>query len=338
MNKLFTYCAFLIFFFALYSCFKKDEQVAPIKLPPSFKPVQIDEPYSIYQYNSYVDLDSGVIVKTVPLSSWDLSFESSAKGWHIRINSGYARRIARSGSTDFSTDFSTSPGSWHWLFDHPNGSPDSTAVGQWIDNSHKSLNEVYILGNDNGNGTFTTLAKFVFKSYNDTSYTFIYSQPNGIVADTITIIKDTTYRSVFFSLATPKQRLLIEPTKNQWDLMMGTYETYDFDNSVQQWVPYPVRGVLSNLPYVKVAKVKDANYWNFTLADTIGKPFSANQEAIGFDWKDYNSKDINPYRIVPNLYYVIHTKSGNYVKLLFVNYAIHSTVNGYPLFILSKIN
>jgi hypothetical protein len=119
---------------------------------------------------------------------------------------------------------------------------------------------------------------------------------------------------------------------------MGSYETYDFDNSTQQWVPYPVRGVLSNIPYVKVLKIRDDNYWNFTLNDINGKTFSGNQEAIGFDWKDYNSADINPYHIVPDLYYIIHSKSGKYVKLLFMNYAIHTSINGYPFFILGKLN
>ena len=47
---------------------------------------------------------------------------------------------------------------------------------------------------------------------------------------------------------------------------------------------------------------------------------------------NYNSADNNPYRIVPNLYYFIKTKSDKLVKLEFTGYINANAQYGYPTF------
>ena len=338
MIKHLKYLVFLAIPIVAVSCFSKDERVPPQLLPPSYKPIQIA--YSIYHYSNYIDLDSEVIVKVVPITAWDLAFEASPKGWHILINTGNYKQVARTGSTSFGNNFST-VSNLNWNFDSPSGNLDSTAIGSWVDVSggaNAYTNEVYLFGINNGNGTFTSQNKMVFNRVTDSTYSFVFSTPDGVTADSVTIRKDSSYRYVFFSFSSANQTLLLEPQKNKWDLMMGTYESHDYDPSNKVWVPYFVRGVLSNLPAVSVLKVRDANYWEFGSNNIAGKTFSNNQEAIGFDWKDLKSRDIISYRIVPNLYYIIRSKSGKYTKLLFLSYLNDKAENGYPLFILGKLN
>jgi hypothetical protein len=338
MRKHLKYLVFFIIPFTLISCFNKDERLDPQLLPASYRPVQVLN--TIYNYSNYIDVDSGKIVRVVPIIAWDLAFECSPSGWHIIINTGNYKQVAKTGSTAFANNFSALSG-LSWAFDAPTGNLDSTAIGSWVNvsgNTKTYTNEVYLFGINNGNGTFTTQQKLVFTRVTDSTYNFIFSTPDGVNADSVTIRKDSSYRYVFFSFNSPHQTLLLEPQKNRWDLMMGTYETYDYDPTNKIWVPYFVRGVLSNKPYVSVLKVQDANFWEFGINDIAGKTFSNDQEAIGFDWKDLNSRDIISYRIVPNTYYIIRSKSGNYVKLLFMSYTNSAAVNGYPLFILGKLN
>jgi hypothetical protein len=94
--------------------------------------------------------------------------------------------------------------------------------------------------------------------------------------------------------------------------------------------PYTVRGILSNYPVVEILKINQPDFFAATAEDTTGKIFSSSQDAIGYDWKDYNSKDSNPYRIVPDLYYFVKTRSGNLIKLEFTGYTSANAEYGYP--------
>ena len=94
--------------------------------------------------------------------------------------------------------------------------------------------------------------------------------------------------------------------------------------------PYTVRGVTSNYPVVKTAKIRNPNFYIALAKDTVGVKFSNFKDAIGYDWKDYNSADNNPYRIVPNLYYFIKTKSDKLIKLEFTGYINANAQYGYP--------
>jgi len=330
LSYIFTLAVLAILF---NSCFKKDEKMVIIenKGDQDVKSLVVPGPYSIYTYNDYIDLDSGRIVKTSPLSSWDLGFEASSEGWHILVNSANSIEAARTGSTEFSNDYS----GFHvtaWLFDASSGNPDSTAIGDWVSfNSGDTTytKEVYLLGKNNGNGTYSLLKKVSFIETGNDHIKFITGSPESTTADTITIQKDPEFRYVHYSYSTPGVTVHAEPPADTWDLVAGSYRTTLYtDQGIA--TPYTVRGVLTNIPEVKVIKVIGADFFGASATDTTGSTFSNKQDAIGYDWKDYNSKDSNPYRIVPDLYYFIKTRSGQLVKLEFTGYTSANAEYGYP--------
>jgi hypothetical protein len=318
---------------ALSSCFDNDKQlfIVESKANQNVKTLIISNPYTIYNYYSFIDLDSLKVVKTALISSWDLAFEASAAGWHVQVNAANAKEIFATGKTDFSADYSaaTVP---TWSFDVSSGNPDSTAVGKWVSGAtgnYQYTNQVYLLGNNNGDGTYSILKKIVFKKLTDNSITFISASPNAVTADTANIAKNPTYNNVYFSFDKPKETLLIEPPKNSWDIAAGSYRSILYTDAGVA-TPYTVRGVTSNYPVVKTAKVRNPNFYTALAKDTTGLKFSNFRDAIGYDWKDYNSADNNPYRIVPNLYYFIKTKSDKLIKLEFTGYINANAQYGYP--------
>jgi hypothetical protein len=341
MLKLYKLLILIFTGIALVSCFKEDEQLVIIenKGGQNVKSLVIPNPYTIYGYNSYIDLDSGIVVKSAPISSWDLSFDASAKGWKVFVNSANTKEIFPTGQTDFSKDYSSTQVTT-WNFDASSGNPDSTAVGKWVTENSGTYNytkQVYLLGNNNGDGTYKILQKIVFLKVDASHFVFISALPDKSSADTTIVNKDPAFRNVYYSFDHPKQTLLIEPPVKSWDIVAGSYRTILY-TSEGIATPYTVRGVLSNYPLIGVEKINKPDFLTAVASDTTGKSFSYKQDAIGYDWKDYNSGDSNPYRIVPDLYYFVKTKSGNLIKVEFTGYTSANAEYGYPSLRLVKLN
>src|ERR1035437_6506522 len=238
---------FLCVSFSLTSCFEEDKQMFIIVKTSKQQIKTLNIPYSIYDYFSYIDLDSLKVVKTALISSWDLAFEASPEGFHVLVNAANSKEIYPTGKTDFSADYSstTVPS---WSYDVSSGNPDSTAIGKWVSGTvgnYQYTNQVYLLGNNNGHGTYTILKKIALKKLTDNSIVFITASPESNTADTITINKDNAYRYVYYSFDKPKETLTIEPPKGTWDIAAGTYRTIIFTDAGVP-TPYTVRGVTSN--------------------------------------------------------------------------------------------
>lgn len=336
--RLIEYFIICILILALSSCFKKDDILIPEKMPPSFKAISINAPYTIYTYNDYISLDSGYIVKSVQQTSWDLAFDCSPKGWQILINAVNSREIARTGSQDFSRDYSNFT-TTNWLFDASSSNPDSMAIDKWVavdQTPYQYTRQVYLVGTGQS-GVYAISFKLQFISLSDTSVTFLCAKPDATSGDTIIIKKDPLYRNVFYSFSSAGLTLKLEPPAASWDIVMCSYQTMLYTTQGVA-TPYIVRGVLSNSPGVEAQVILDANYWNFALSDIQASAFSPAQDAIGWTWKDLKSRDNALYRIVPDMYYIIKTKSGKYVKMLFLSYTNNDAENGYPLFVVGKLN
>jgi hypothetical protein len=337
MQKHNSYIIIGILIISLSSCFKKDNILAPEKMPPSYKAISINEPFTMYTYNSYINLDSGFIVKKVQQTAWDLAFDCSPKGWQVLTNAVNSKEIARTGSQDFSQDY-TNYNTSNWLFDASSGNPDSMAIDKWVSidqTPYQYSHQVYLLGTGQS-GKYTVSFKLQFISLTDSSVVFLAGKPEALIADTIVIKKDPLCRNVFYSFNSPDTTLKLEPPASSWDIMMGSYQTMLYTTEGIA-TPYIVRGVLSNTPGVEALVMMDANFWNFGLNDIMGKTFTPVPDAIGWNWKDLKSRDNALYRIVPDMYYVIKTKSGKYVKLLFLSYTNSNAQNGYPLFVVGKL-
>ena len=74
----------------------------------------------MYTNQLFFDFESGTISRMNGNADWDLSFESSAAGWHIRVNSANFLNIYPTNTFDFSTtQFQLNQK--NWKYDKSNG-------------------------------------------------------------------------------------------------------------------------------------------------------------------------------------------------------------------------
>ena len=79
--------------------------------------------------------------------------------------------------------------------------------------------------------------------------------------------------------------------RQRWDLCFTQYSTilYD-DNNVA--TPYLVRGVYINMNGTTAARDTINSFNDITANDISDYTFSSAQDAIGYDWKDYQGRFI----------------------------------------------
>ena len=124
---------------------------------------------------------------------------------------------------------------------------------------------------------------------NDTAF-FVritnYSETSG---DTLVIPKDKTRNFTYYSFKNTGSIIEnIEPDKNGWDLVFTRYNHFFYDILPgNEPFPYRVSGVLSNSNKVMVARDSSNNFDKITGASIPNYLFSADWNAIGYDWKSH---------------------------------------------------
>lgn len=330
MVRIFKLSGFLVLIPLLTSCFKED---VPIK-PNGGEVLSVTE--SIYTHQSYFDLASKSVVSINPVEAWDICFESSQAGWHIRINSGRFLGIYSSGTTDFD-GLTSVPASAEWRYDKSDGNIDSTAVGRWIsDDFSTPSNEVYVLGINDGI-KYMPYKKIVFLSLVSGVYSFKFADMDGSNPGTFNITKDTSTNYVYFSFSEGGKAVNVEPRKTDWDIVFTQYTTtlYTSDSIP---TPYFVRGALSNPYGVEVALDSISGYSNITSAGISSMNFSPKADAIGYDWKAVKIEDVTAsYSIRDNYTYIIKSVTGEYYKFRFRGFYNDAGSPGYPRFEVSSL-
>ena len=326
---------FMLAALAFHSCFKKDEMIAPhprgnvqtdtIQLTPT------------YINQVYYNLDSGNMVSSDIKSSIDLGFECNQAGWHILLNTSDFMKVADLGMVTLGEAHGTT--GLIWLFDKSDGTPDSTAIGEWfsvkgkdtVSNKHvyaidRGLDEV---GNDLGK------YQVQFDSLKNNSYYFRYAPLKGGSVQSGVILKDPTVNYLWFSLKSGSVQHT-EPSKQAYDLLFTQYTTLLFTD---QGIPYPylVTGVLSNRVQVEVAIDSIHDFFGITKDIALGQLYSRSLDAIGYDWKILVSTSTGSYTIRKNRTYLIHGVSGAYFKLRFIGFYNKQFQKGYPSFEFEKL-
>jgi hypothetical protein len=321
--------------FALTSCFEKDEALAPSQWDG--QGFAFSE--SIYTSQFYYSLSSNSIRAKNNNEAWDLSFEASANGWHIRINSANLLGVRNTHSLNFDqTSFPSS--SNKWMYDKSDGNPDSTAIGKWVDTSGVSntyTNEVYLIGKYDGID-YLPIKKIVFTMVNDTSYQLKYADLNGDNFHQLAIKKDASYNQVYYSF-TSHSPVSVEPARNSWDLLFTQYTTTLYtDQGVA--IPYFVRGVLINPYHVEAILDSVHTFSSITLSLTSTMVFSQKQDVIGHDWKSVEidqQANTAKYAVREKYTFIIRDVGGVLYKLKFTSFFNDSRTPGYPSFIFLKL-
>jgi hypothetical protein len=205
-------------------------------------------------------------------------------------------------------------------FDNSNGDINSTAIGEWA-NFTDPLNpifysKVYIIDRGkNKDGISYGFKKVVFEKLENSKYTIKFANLDNSDEHTFDISKDETKNFVLFSFDNGGNVTIQEPKKQDWDLLFTKYTTLLYDNNNVP-TPYPVRGVYINKG-LSVAVDSVSSFENIDLAKANTYNYSSNQDAIGYNWKNYINND---YVVLYYYNYIVKNRDNIYFKIRFTNY------------------
>lgn len=307
------------------SCEKK-ELPAPVYDRGDLITSQVDMG-SNYKSQIWFSLGENRVISTNFRTDWDLAFEASGTGKHIMLNGSKGMKVYKTNHTDLAQVTDTTGLEVGSAIDSPSGKLDSTAFGAW-----DSPNTVYVVNRGyNEAGVHQGYYKVKIASATAGNFTFDYGDVFGTQVMQGTVNKNEDYNFVMFSFTTGHEAY-IEPKKTQYDLCF-TYYTHFFTNPFQY---YQVAGVLHNTNGTRVIKIKDKPFMDITPGDTLGRQFSADRNAIGYDWKEFNL-NTNQYTVHPNFCYLIKDQKGYFYKLHFIDFYTTAGIKGAPKFEFKKL-
>jgi hypothetical protein len=319
----------LILFFilpALVACEKKDKPIVPVV------PANVEENAvqmgNQYERQIFFDLGTNAEVKSSDKMAWDLAFETTQNGRLIRLNSSRRMVASQTGISDFA-QVTNANQALEWKWDHANGSPDLTAIGQWWDSNGNSLNEVYLidLGFDS-EGNLLGYRKLQIVESTPTYFRIRFAKLNGTDEQTVDVVKENEKNHTCFSLIN-QTTIDFEPETEAWDLLFTNYTETLWDGADS--VFYLVTGVLINPAGVEVAFTNSIPFDSLSLENIPELTFSPAQNAIGYEWKylDFNTLI---YTIEPDFLYVIKDMNGEFYKFKFVGFYNDIGEKGAPAF------
>lgn len=256
--------------------------------------------------------------KTVDRNAWDISFyRKSNFDMGIRINDGKGIEVfeASDDIEDWNTISLANVNDWTPLYN----SDISWKTGAFDNGSAAYGWGVYQMSNHHVVGSVVFVLKYQtgeyikFKMNNFFGgYNFTYSKWNGSAweADVKKEVPNNTSTNRLFNYFNFASQSVVdvEPVESEWDLKFTKYITPL--QAGDETVMYTVTGVLQN-ETVTVAK------------DEASNAYSANINAIGYDWKTYSFTE--GYIINPNPYFIKKTATNKVYKLTFNEFAGSST-------------
>ena len=311
----------------LPSCFKEDTRV------PAHEQGDLLEGEvamgGLYGTQVFYDLKDNEVAASGPVTAWDLSFACAEGAWTIRLNSSKFMYAGNTGDTSFLQQ--PVPGELEMKFDASHGDPDSTAIGEWLEQAEDSVwsrREVYLVdrGMDESGNLLGTM-KVQFETAGP-DYRVRFARPDGSGEQLVYIHRDTRKERTYLSF--DRGVVEVAPPPGDWSLLFSKYTTMLVTNEGENY-PYIVNGVLLNPAGVTAALDTIHDFAELSLADTIDLEMTTRADVIGYEWKYYNF-DAGVYTIVPGMSYVIRDRDGYYYKLRFIDFYNDTGEKGHPGF------
>lgn len=315
--------------FILTSCFEEDNRITP-------KPRnEVEISNSIYEKQTWFDIENQEVVQSNDIIDWDLGFESSEFGWHIILNSSRFMYAAKTQTTDFESIKNADD--YEMIFDDSDGDLDSTAIGKWADFSDFEnpvyYKNVYIINRGkNEKGENYGFKKIIFEKLNKNIYYIRYANLDGTDEKTFYVPKYNNVNFTLFCFDEGNELSVQEPEINNWDIIFTKYSTILYEGGVIP-TPYLVRGVLAN-KNVSVAIDSINPFYQITYQNINDYRFSDSRDALGYDWKVYTD---DGYKIREGLTYIIRNRNNKYYKLRFTSFHNNSGERGFPRFELNQL-
>ncbi len=275
-----------------------------------------------YGMQVWYDLGNCTAASTNGKMDWDLAFECATAGWHVRLNGSRFMRAAITVQTDITLPLDTTGSGGSWRVDHASGSPDSTAIGDWrTDHPILALDLGYTT-----TGLPAGVRQLRILSVDGDGYSFEVSDLDGTGATVFQVAKDPTRSYVHFSVLSGTS-VPIAPPLGTYDLVFTQY-THEFHDPYQA---YLVTGAVNGASGIRVAGPITGDPSAVVLADTTEHPFSTDEDAIGYDWKEYDF-DLGTYTVLPERSYIVQDAQGVFLKLHFLDFYNDAGERGCPTF------
>lgn len=303
----------------LTGCLK--EEIAVPKVPRGGVVECVAQVGPAYDQQLWFDLGTYSVVAQNSKMDWDLAFECGAEGWQVRLN--YAR-LMRTHTTGIPLEQPADTAGFGntWKVDLPDGRTDSLAFGDWRDGQ-----PVFIV--DMGYNTVGLpigLRKVQLLSVTPAAFEFRTANMDGSGVQQYTVAKDPLRAYAHFNFS--QGVVPIAPPLGTYDMVFTQY--------TEQFLPpdpymaYLVTGTVNGFSGLRVARLT-ADFQAVTLADTLAHPFTADQDAVGYNWKNY-SFDSGLYEVYSNKVYIVQDREGYFFKLHFIDYYDEQGQRGSPKF------
>lgn len=263
-----------------------------------------------YANEVYYNFENDVL-KTMPLSGWDIAFKSDLMSVSVLANNGSGAMVytwSNGGIGDWET-VDTTGMTW---------TPMYNSITDW---EYGAFNANTEAGNefDYGWGTYNPISHFIsgdsifiiqlasgdYKKFAvkqkkavQNEWTFRYADLDGL-NDTTIVLKANDYAGksfIHYSIA--NNAVVDQEPAERWQLLFTRY--YDYN------IPYYVTGVLANAG-VKIQQVNGVSQSDFEGYDT--SMFNDTLSEIGSDWKSFNMATFQ-YEVASDVVYFIQDTTG----------------------------
>lgn len=324
--------------------------IAPIEQPSegtvfgtTEKPLNVGGPNE--QNQVYVDL-SGEAVLPVRRDSWDLGFYSG-NGFHVVLNGSLMMAAKQLETTDITVnqqpDASVAVGTFQPenmnYIDNPDGSFGPTGFGTiaaseasakvfLVNLGHAVPDVAPAAGSVNSAGNARGWKKV--KVWQEAGgYKIQFADLNSATYQEAVIGKTPGYNHTFFSFNTGVVN--VEPEADKWDLNFTTFTNEVFDDSgVSAGAYFYSDFILTNTKGGVTAYMVEGDaavYSAFTAASVSATKFSADQRAIGANWRN-----VVPVQLYGNVFFVVKDAAGNIYKIKFISMLDANGNRGFPVF------
>ena len=298
-----------------------------------------------FTQKAFVDL-SKLQQVTVPTQSWDLGFATEVGVQRVVLNSaGYVMarpldkidlaQVSEADTAGFAASmaipqFDPSVGATAWV-DHPSGDLARTAFGDIAVDAANA--KVFIIKRDGENRNWKKVK--VYSQGED--YVVEHADIAATDINTVQISKDAAFNFNFLDL--DNGEVSVEPEKENWDIMYGTYTEWFNMGAPGLYIPYGFKDfIVINRAGVSAAMVleEDIAFSDFATEDVAAITFNTDLDVIGENWRSGGGPNSGP-ALRTDRFFVIQDGDGNYFKLRFTRLTSTEGERGKPEFTFERI-
>lgn len=301
------------------SCFQEDELIPAKILESRVGEADLYSRDGIdYQDQVYYDLSTNQVLNSNKRDAWHLAFSCDPKNHNIFSNSSIFMRTAVTNEFDFQKVINPDP----YEFKYERSTRffwDAHAKEIFRDSSGIDQILLFDLGRNIQNQSGGYIKVQIIEADSE-KYRIRFARPDNSDEKELVIEKNADFNNVYWSFDDPGAIQLLEPPKNNWDLLFSRYmERLPFEDDT---LDYSVTGVLLNPNKVKATKIYDSmglTFETLSASDLGSLEFSTKTDFIGHDWKDFDL-DASLFSIVENQFYAIEDTEEQVYKMKFIGF------------------